>query len=177
MNRIISKSLFYIQKWLLGIFVYFDRRIYMRFYNNLLKQHGVKLNGQPRFIAKSVKFDDFDRIILGDRLVVSMNVHFLTHDYSYTTALIAIDKKPTTDKAVINEIMIGNNVFIGMNTTILPGTRIGDNVIVGAGSVLRGVVPENSIVIGNPAEVVGDIRNYAQKMMERNDVTIVIDKK
>ena len=49
----------------------------------------MRINGEPRFIAKSVKFDDFDRIQINDRLVVSMNVHFLTHDYSYTTALIA----------------------------------------------------------------------------------------
>lgn len=52
-------------------------------------------------------------------------------------------------------VMIGNAVWFGANVTILPGTIIGDGVIVGAGSVVRGTVPTGSIVIGNPAVVVG----------------------
>jgi serine acetyltransferase len=45
-------------------------------------------------------------------------------------------------------------VFIGDNCTILPNTTIGDNCIVGAGSVVRGKFPENSVIIGNPAKIV-----------------------
>lgn len=149
----------------------------MRAYNWLLSQTKMKIHGTPRFIAKSVKFDDFDKISLGDRLVVSMNVHFLTHDYSYTTALISIDQKPPTDIGVIREINVGNNVFIGMNSILLPGTNIGNHVIIGAGSVVRGNIDDYCIVTGNPAKVVGDIREYALKVTEREGQALRVDKK
>ena len=124
MKRKLQKLQFYILKIIVGLLVYFDSRLYMKYYNKLLKHSGIKVNGTPRFIAKSVRFDDHSRITLGDRLVVSMNVHFLTHDYSYTTALIAIDEMPNTDIGILRDIKVGNNVFIGMNSLILPGINL-----------------------------------------------------
>jgi acetyltransferase-like isoleucine patch superfamily enzyme len=149
----------------------------MQYYTKLLRFVGIHINGEPRFIAKSVKFDDFHRITFGDRLVASLNVYFLTHDYSYTTALIAIDEKPETDIGIFRDIKIGDNVFIGMNSIILPGTTIGDHVLVGAGSVVRGKIPNYSIVAGNPAVVIGDIREHALKIKERSNQEFVVDKK
>ncbi len=156
LRPLINKISFQIQKKVIGYMVYFDSRVYMKLYNRLLKRYGFKLKGTPRFIAKSARFDDFNRITLGDRLVVSMNVHFLTHDYSYTTALISIDEKPKTDIGVLREIIIGDNVFIGMNSILLPGTKIGNNVIIGTGSIVRGTIPDYSVVAGNPAAVILD---------------------
>lgn len=175
MKRKFQRLIFYGFKFFIGLMVYLDGRLYMKLYNWLLSKTGMKISGTPRFIAKSVRFDDFEKISVGDRLVASMNVHFLTHDYSYTTALISIDEKPKTDVGIIREIIIGNNVFIGMNTILLPGTRIGNNVIVGAGSVVRGIIPDDSIVAGNPAQVVGDIRTYVNKIKERVGVEFRID--
>lgn len=177
MKRKLTKLIFYTLKFIIGLLVYFDSRRYMFFYNKLLRFVGLNLKGEPRFIAKSVNFDDFNRITLGDRLVVSMNVYFLTHDYSYTTALIALNEKPKTDVGIFRDIVVGNNVFIGMNSIILPGTTIGDNVIIGAGSVVRGNIPSNAVVAGNPATVLGDIKDYAQKAKSRENQDFIIDKK
>lgn len=177
MSRVLQRILFHSLKFFIGLLVYIDRRTYMKRLNWLLKRTGLTINGTPRFIAKSVRFDDFDRITLGDRLVVSMNVYFLTHDYSYTTALISIDEKPKGDIGVLRNIRVGDNVFIGMNSILLPGTNIGNNVIVGAGSVVRGIIPDNSIVSGNPARVLGDIRDYAVKVKSRMDQDFVIDRR
>ena len=52
-----------------------------------------------------------------------------------------------------NRIEIGNNVLIGTNCIILPNTTIGNNCIIGAGSVVRGKFPDNSVIFGNPATV------------------------
>lgn len=52
------------------------------------------------------------------------------------------------------EIVIGDNVWIGVNSIILKGTTIGDNCVVGAGSVVKGVFPDNCIIQGNPAVIV-----------------------
>lgn len=177
MKRKLNKLIFYVLKFLINFLAYFNSRSYMFYYTKLLHFVGLNLIGTPRFIAKSVKFDDFNRITLGDRAVVSMNVHFLTHDYSYTTALIALDEKPKTDIGIFRNIFVGNNVFIGMNAILLPGTTIGDNVIIGAGSVVRGNIPPNSIVAGNPAAVIGDIKEYALKAKARANQDFIIDKK
>jgi acetyltransferase-like isoleucine patch superfamily enzyme len=174
-KRILLKSKFYTLKYFIDFLVYFNPRIYMKYYIKLLVKSGFKINGTPRFIAKSVRFDDFDRISLGDRLVVSMNVHFLTHDYSYTTALIAINKKPDTDIGIQRNIEVGNNVFIGMNSLILPGTKIEDNVIIGAGSVVRGNLKSNSVYSGNPAQIICNISELAEKIENREYNDFIID--
>lgn len=51
-------------------------------------------------------------------------------------------------------IVIGDDCFIGMNSIILKGTILGDNVVVGAGSVVHGTFPDNCIIAGNPAKIV-----------------------
>lgn len=177
MKRKINRVIFYVCKFFVGLLVYVDPRVYQYWYNKLLRIQGMSISGEPRFIAKSARFDDFNLIHINDRLVVSMNVHFLTHDYSYTTSLISIGENPKTDVCMNREIYVDENVFIGMNTIILPGTRIGKNVIVGAGSVVRGRIPDNSIVAGNPAIIIGDIREYPKKIRERQDLIFTIDNK
>jgi len=148
----------------------------MRFYNHLLRRTGMIIKGQLRFISYSVQFDDFDKITLGDRLIVSSNVIFLTHDYSFTTSLISIDEKPTTDVALLGPITVGDNVFIGMNSILLPGTKIGNNVIVGAGSVVRGRIPDYSVVSGNPAVIINDIRKHAENIKQKNFIKRIDEK-
>ncbi len=176
LNRIISRIRFYSLKFIISQLVYFDHRLYMKLYVSLLRRNGFILKGTPRFIAKSARFDDFDKIELGDRVVISMNVYFLTHDYSYTTGLIAIGQMPETDIGIVRGISVGNNVFIGMNSIILPGSKIGNNVIIGAGSVIRGVIQDNSIVAGNPAVLIGRVDEFALKVKSRNEQQINIDK-
>lgn len=162
-KRIFSRLIFHVQKRLIKLISYFNHRLYMKFYLKILKKQGMKITGVPRYIGYNSKFDDINLISLGDRVVISDECHFLTHDYSITTALIAIDQAPEKDIALIRGIEIGNNVFIGKKTIVMPNTSVGDDVIVGAGTVLRGKIPKGSIVIGNPSEVIGSIYDQAEK--------------
>lgn len=61
-------------------------------------------------------------------------------------------------------ITIGNNVWIGTNVSILPGVKIGENSIIGAGSVVNRDIPENVIVAGNPCKI---IRKISEKDKEK----------
>ena len=51
-------------------------------------------------------------------------------------------------------ITIGNNVWIGGNATILPGVNIGDNSVIGAGSVVTKDIPSNVLAVGNPCRII-----------------------
>jgi len=176
LKRFVKKSWFYFRKALIFPLIFIDQRNYQKYYNKILSSAGVKILGTPRFIAFSVKFDDFDLITLGDRIVVSSNVIFLTHDYSFTTSLISLGEKPDTDIGLLGPIIVGSNVFIGMNSIILPGATIGNNVIIGAGSVVRGKIEDNSVVMGNPARIIEDIRFHAQKLKSKNFIKRIDNK-
>ena len=173
MKRKFQRIYFHLAKFIISWLVYIDSRLYMKYYEKLLRSVGLKLYGKPRFIAVSAKFDDFDLITLGDRLVVSMNVMFLTHDYSFTTGLISIDQMPKTDIGMLGSITVGNNVFIGMNSILLPGTSIGNNVIIGAGSIVRGSFPDNVVISGNPAKIITDIKSHTEKLLNKNYSKII----
>lgn len=66
-------------------------------------------------------------------------------------------------KSKVGKIKIGNNVFIGANSVIMPNVTIGDFVIVGAGSIITRDIPANSIVAGNPARLIGNTDQFIRK--------------
>nr|WP_279310980.1 acyltransferase [Ruminococcus sp. D55t1_190419_H1] len=61
------------------------------------------------------------------------------------------------------DTIIGKNVFIGMNSIILMGSNIGDNVIIGAGSVVSGRIPSNTVCAGNPAKIICSLDQFLVK--------------
>lgn len=150
---------------------YFSPKGYMKKYNKYLKKIGINVVGEARFIHPSVDFDGagYDKITIEQDAMISKNVIFLVHDYTITTGLQAIGEPIRTDAYFLKEIKVGKNCFIGANSILLPGTIIGDNCIIGAGCVVRGKIPNDSIVIGNPAQVVGNTKEWAQKKKEIGD--------
>lgn len=132
-------------------------RLFMALYLPLLRAHGLTTRGTPRYISPCARFDDLARITLGDRVVISRAVTLLTHDYALTTALRALGQAPPTDIRINRPITVSDNVFIGLGAVLLPGADIGPDVIVGAGAVVRGTIPPDSMVLGNPGRVVGSL--------------------
>lgn len=65
-------------------------------------------------------------------------------------------------------IKIGNNVWVGGNTVILPGVTIGDNCVIGAGSVVTKDIPSNSIAVGNPCNVLREITEEDKQYYYKN---------
>ena len=59
-----------------------------------------------------------------------------------------------------------------MRSIILPGTEIGDNTIIGAGSVVKGKIPANVIIAGNPAKVIKNIDDYVELHMKLHDYIV-----
>lgn len=163
--------------------MYLNLSLYMKYYVKYLKDRGIKINGKPRFISNDVYFDgkDYSLIALGDNVVLSREVMLLTHDYSMHTVgkslnLKNIDKIKEEDAKnyllISKGISIGDNSFIGARVSILPGTHIGNNVLVGACSVVKGYIPDNSIVIGNPCKIVGKTSEWMDKKIMNDDYII-----
>lgn len=72
----------------------------------------------------------------------------------------------TRVKEKIGCIEIGDNVFIGSNTTVLYDVKIGSNVVIGAGSLVNKDIPDNSVAAGVPARVIGTFENLKRKRQE-----------
>jgi acetyltransferase-like isoleucine patch superfamily enzyme len=154
---------------ILDLLSYFDVRAYMKLYARHLESRGVKFEGAPIYISHSCSFDgaDYTLYSFGKDLVISSNVRLMTHDYSPACALRAIGQVEKSESFALRGITVGNNCFIGYGSILLPGTTLGDNVIVGAGTVVRGSVPSDSIIVGNPHQVIDVTTQYAEKVRKR----------
>jgi maltose O-acetyltransferase len=120
-----------------------------------LVRHGLRL-GRDVLIVRGCYLDpEFAWLIsIGDETTLGPNVTILAHD--------AVPKL-RTGYSLVAPVDIGARVFIGANTTILPGVTIGDDAIVGAGSVIRRDVRAGAIVLGNPAEEVGTTDDHTRR--------------
>ena len=112
-------------------------------YNN---GENIKLGKNVSFGGRVILFGTAD-IEIGDNTMIATNVviHTSTHDYSLD---------PVWQKRIDRPVIIGKNVWIGIGAIIMPGVKVGNNSVIGAGSVVVAHVPENAIVAGNPARII-----------------------
>lgn len=94
-------------------------------------------------------------IILHDNVLVHKTAHLTVHDMMNNFLKRCVKNVDFGSIEVLGPIEICNNVYICMNSIIMPNVKIGNNCIISAGSVVTDDVPDNSIVAGNPAKVVG----------------------
>lgn len=90
------------------------------------------------------------RIIIGDDVLFGPEVMVTAATYRFN------DGAPVTKQAMDEgDVVIGNDVWLGTRAVVLPGTRIGDGAVIGAGALVRGEIPPFAIAVGQPARVVG----------------------
>ena len=154
-------------------------RKYMQLYVNHLCKLGIIIDGEPNYISPDTYFDShkYSNITLGNGIVISREVLLLTHDYSIARGIESINGKTWSYETggvphFVGEIRIGRNSFIGAKAILLPNTYIGENCIIGAGAVVKGLVPDNSIVIGNPAKIIAKTDEWARKHIEKQDYVV-----
>lgn len=121
----------------------------------VFKSVGDNFFYQPRFIPS-----DPELIKFHNNITVASGVTFINHDLIHNV-MKNIDNREYDYYSGCIEVM--DNVFIGSNSTILPNVKIGPNVVIAAGSVVTKDVPENSVVAGVPAKVIGSFDEYMNK--------------
>lgn len=123
-----------------------------------LKENGLKI-GKECYIYSEEGIDALFPFLIeiGDFVTISTNVRILAHDNStYKQNL----------HTKIGRVWIGDRVFIGNGTTILPNIRIGNNVVIGANSLVSRDLPSDGVYAGNPARYICSIEDYKQKHLE-----------
>lgn len=105
---------------------------------------------------------------IGNHVEITGGCQFVTHDGVVWTLRVNPDLAKI-DK--FGKITVGNNVFIGINSTILPGVTIGDNCIVGAGSLVTKNIPSGEVWGGVPAHFIGTLDEYKSKVILKADFT------
>jgi acetyltransferase-like isoleucine patch superfamily enzyme len=122
---------------------------------------GVKI-GKDCYIANRNFGSEPYLVTLGNHVQVTAGVRFFTHGGSW----VFREKYPDFD--FFGKTYVGNNVYIGNCAFILPGVTIGNNVIVAAGSIVTKSIPDNAIVGGNPAKIIGDVNDLEKRILEYN---------
>jgi acetyltransferase-like isoleucine patch superfamily enzyme len=89
-------------------------------------------------------------LTIGDDVLVGPNCTIVTDSYAYDRLDVPLREQGLVSKGVT----IGRNVWIGANSVVLDGARIGDNAIIASGSVVSGALADNAIGLGNPVRVV-----------------------
>ena len=102
-------------------------------------------------------------VSLGDHVTITSGVTFLTHDGG-----VWVFRSTEPKLEVVAPIKVGNNVFIGLNTLILPGVKIGDNCVIGAGSIVTKNIPPNSVAVGSPCKPIKSISEYKESLASKS---------
>ena len=119
--------------------------------------------GKNFFANYNCTIIDVAKVIIGDNCQMAPNVAIYTAGHPVY---------PDTRNSAFEygkEVTIGDNVWLGGNTVVCPGVHIGNNVVIGAGSVVTKDIPDWSIAAGNPCQVIRKITEADRRKLFHNE--------
>ena len=143
------------------------RRIYNRWFRpnplNEMKTRGLVVGRNFNMLdGATIDWSHCWHITIGDDVTMAPGACILAHDASTKTHL---------GYTRIGKVDVGDRVFIGAQSIVLPGVRIGSDVVIGAGSVVSRDIPDNMVVCGNPARVLGPTNEWLDR--KRKEMAVV----
>lgn len=115
----------------------------------IVSDEGLAILGEHVFIGRNSVLDISGRLLIGARSLIAPGCFITDHNHGIAPELRIVDQGVET-----RTVEIGKDAWIGANACILPGVRIGDGAVVGAGAVVTRDVPANAIAVGVPARVI-----------------------
>lgn len=135
----------------------------------------LKVGSNTKILTNLFNFGSEPYLIeIGDNCLITSGVKFITHDGSISVIYNKFSGLPLKDVYgkynKFGKIKVGNNCFIGINTIILPGVTIGDNTIIGAGSVITRDIPDNTVYAGNPAREICKLEDLQETVLNSSKI-------
>lgn len=131
-------------------------------YTKYLRDKGVLVGKGTYFYAPRTTEIDVTRpymVQIGEYVHITHGVTIMTHGYDWS-----VIRGVTYDMyGSAGPVKIGSNVFVGTNSTILKGVTIGNNVVIGAGTLVNRDIPDNCVAAGNPVRIICDLESYRVK--------------
>lgn len=115
--------------WRRGLHIIFDKGAKISIGDNTFFNYGCSING-------------LGNVIIGENCLFGENVKLYDHNHKFNKKGIPLAEQGFS----IGEIKIGNNCWLGSNVVVLKGTNIGDNCVIGAGCVVSGNIPSETIL-------------------------------
>lgn len=124
----------------------------------LFRSQGAQIGQRTRLLVRDLGSEPY-LVSIGDETLVSSGVVFSTHDGA---VWVLRDDEPQLNR--FGRIEIGTRCFVGARSILLPGAKIGDRTVIGAGSVVSGEIPGGVVAAGVPARVIGTVDDWARKV-------------
>lgn len=155
----------------------FFNKVDGEFYKNTRIASNVTLGNKEKIDIKNNVWVGFNSLLDGiGSIKIEEGVNLASHTCIYThssqDAIRLLGSKFIEVEAqkrpgyIIESVSIGEYTFVGTSSVILAGTNIGKACIIGAGSIVKGEFPDYSIIVGNPAKIVGDTRKVDEKLYQ-----------
>lgn len=136
---------------------------------NKYKARGLKVGSNFNMLGGCIIDHSHCWLIrIGDNVTFAPRVHVLAHDVS-TKRVLGYTRIALTS--------IGNDVFVGASSTIMPGVTVGDGAVVGAGSVVTKDVAPGTVVAGNPAKPICSTEDYLARQKDELGRVPVFDER
>ncbi len=141
------------------------KSIYKKAYVEICISRGMKVGKGVIFIEAPAFGSEPYLIEIGNHTKITAGCTFINHDGAM---YVIRSMEKYADARNFGRIKIGENCFVGNNCTFLPGAKMGNNCVLGTGSVLNSAMPDNSVYAGVPAKFICTLEEYGDKALANN---------
>jgi acetyltransferase-like isoleucine patch superfamily enzyme len=131
-----------------------------------LRKKGISIGGDCIIRSPNSLRIDLTRpslVTIGNNVDINKNFQIMTHDFASGVFRVVYGDFLNSS----GKVTIGNNIYFGTDVIVLKGVTIGDNCIIGAGSIVNRDIPSNSVATGTPCRVVCSLQEYYNKRKQK----------